>query len=100
MPTKAELGKVQTAVKLALEESPVASKHLQNIARGHGANLEFRIVSDLLRVAWRQASRNQNVPGPWNSMWSKNLRKALAVCGGGVHFGLGISIMIRKVLLT
>lgn len=58
MPTKAEIGKVQTAVKFVLEE------HLQNIAHGHGANLEFRIVSDL----WR----NHSVPGPWSSMWAKN----------------------------
>jgi len=96
MPTKAEIGKVQTAVKFALEESPVASKHLQNIARGHGANLEFRIVSDLLRVAWRQASRNHNVPGPWSSMWAKKMNLLL---GGGTRLDVGISIMIRRALL-
>ena len=75
------MNKVQTAVKRALGESPVASKHLQHIARGHGAHLQFRIVSDLLRVAWRQALRRQSIPGPWNSMWAKNLTRALAVWG-------------------
>ena len=81
MPPKADMTKVQTAVKVALGESPVASTHLQQIVRGHSANLEFRIVADLLRMAWRQASRRHSTPGPWTSMWAKNLTKALAAWG-------------------